>query len=374
VDGDEDLLGSGPRLPRPVRIAAGLLAGATIVTLIAVHVWPHTRHGAATAPPLSTWPDAAGACGRTPLPLVSSTRPAERTGIRVLLGGDRLRTGDFDTGQWRNAPGPRLERDEFVTAYEPGYVATVRCDDSRARVLRLGDSSTTVVSQGAVVLSARDAAVCCKPAFVPLNSGRRVWLPPDFQAEAIAGDLVVGQDSSGLVMVEAATGRVSMHVGVGAPLATNDRVLVWTGTCDNPTNPCPVHRRVLATGATSDYLVPRSPRPLDAQLSHDGRRIAFTLRRAEPDPRFHAEYPAPPADIAILHFDTGRVEIVPGIEVPPPGHVGLAFSADDRWLVIALNAGPRIRLLAWRSGLTRPYESAPVAARPLGAPPIEVLG
>jgi hypothetical protein len=366
---DEELL-HNPRLPRRGRATVLLLAGLAVAALIVVRVSPHARHH--EAPP-GSWPEAAGACGRTPLPLVSSAHPGERTGTRLLVGGDRLRTVVFDTGQWRDSPSPHLDRGEFVTAFEPGYVATVRCADSRARVLRRADGRTTVVSQGAVALSPRDAVVCCKPAVVPVNGGRPVWLPPDFQAETIAGDLIIGQDSTGLVLVDATTGRVRTHVGVGAPVAANDRVLVWTGTCDNPTNPCPMHRRVLATGATSDYLVPRSPRPLDAQLNHDGRRIAFTLRRAEPDPRFRAEYPAPPADIAILHFETGRVEIVPGIEVPPAGHVALAFSTDDRWLVIALNAGPRIRLLAWRSGLTRPYESTPVAARALGAPPLAVL-
>jgi hypothetical protein len=78
----------------------------------------------------------------------------------------------------------------------------------------------------------------------------------------------------------------------------------------------------------------------------------------------------------VLHLDTGRLEIVPGIEVPaatvsaPASSPGMAFSADGRWLMIALNAGQKIRLLAWRSGLAHPYESKPIAMQimDLGGP------
>jgi hypothetical protein len=210
---------------------------------------------------------------------------------------------------------------------------------------------------------------------VPLGRGSAVQLPTDFQPEAVAGDLVAGQDPPGLVLLDAATGRISVRIGEGATVAADDRMLVWTGTCDNPSNPCPIHRRMLATGATIDYSVPHSPRALDGAISHDGTRLAFTLRRAQGDARFAAEHPAPPADIAILHFDTGRVDVVPGIELPPLGYgAALAFSPNDQWLVIALNAGSTTRLLAWRPGLAHPYESHRIPAKALYAPALEVLG
>jgi hypothetical protein len=38
----------------------------------------------------------------------------------------------------------------------------------------------------------------------------------------------------------------------------------------------------------------------------------------------------------------------------------LAFSADGRWLVMALNAGTKTRLLARRPGLIHPYESTSI--------------
>jgi hypothetical protein len=383
VDGDEELLGGNPRLGRPVRLAAILFAAAAIAALIIVHTWPHARHSATTAPPSSappsapvpsTWPVKTGVCGNTQLPIVSSTRPAEHTGIRVVLGGDRLRTVDFDTGRSSDTPSLSLAHDEFVSAIEPGAVVTAQCLSGAAQVLRLADGGSTVLASGGVALLGQGRAVM-DTTVVPLGRGGAVQLPTDFQPEAVAGNVVAGQDPPGLVLVDAATGHIAARLGEGATVAADDRMLVWTGPCDNPSNPCPLHRRMLATGVTTNYSVPRSPRGLDGVISHDRTQLAFTLRRAEHDPRFAAEHPAPPADIAILHFDTGRLDIVPGVELPPLGFgATLAFSPDDRWLVIALNAGSTTRLLAWRPGLARPYECPPIPAKVLYAPPLEVLG
>ena len=386
MDGDEELLDGGPRIPRTVRVTAGLLAGAAIAALVVLHAWPHARHGATTVQPAPTllpaptvprgptWPEASGVCGRTQIPFVSSTRPAERTGIRVVVGGDRLRTVDFDTGRWRVMPSLRLGHDEFISAIEPGAVAAAQCLSGDAQVLRLASGGSTVVARGGVALLGQRRAVI-DTTVVPLGRGRPVPMPTDFLPEAVAGNLVAGQGPPGLVLVDAATGRIRTRVGEGATMAADDRMLVWTGTCDNPSNPCPVHRRMLATQATTNYLTPRSPRALNGAISHDGTRVAFTLRRAQQDPRFAAEHPAPPADVAILHFETGEVDVVPGVELPPLGYgATLAFSPHDRWLVIALNAGSTTRLLAWRPGLARPYECPPIPAKALYAPALEVLG
>ena len=68
-------------------------------------------------------------------------------------------------------------------------------------------------------------------------------------------------------------------------------------------------------------------------------------------------HPLPPLDIATLQLDTGRLEIVPGIELPAKSQPALAFSKEG-WLVIALDAGSRTRLLAWHPGLRHAYETA----------------
>jgi hypothetical protein len=118
--------------------------------------------------------------------------------------------------------------------------------------------------------------------------------------------------------------------------------------------------------------LPRPPGFSAAALSPDGRLLAFALERRGQDPRYEQGHPLPPADIAVLHLDTGTLEIVPGIELPAKTVLALAFSRDDRWLMIALDAGSRTRLLAWRSHLPHPYETRPVPG-PVDVPAIAVL-
>ena len=67
---------------------------------------------------------------------------------------------------------------------------------------------------------------------------------------------------------------------------------------------------------------------------------------------------------------TGAVRRVPGIEAPPKSALGLVFSADGKWLVVALDAGDRIRVLAWRPGLARPFETRAVPGAVYAAPAV----
>src|SRR5262249_26261521 len=160
------------------------LAAAAIAALIIVHVWPHGGHRAATAqpastgPPLPTWPEAQGVCGRAQVPFVSSTRPAERTGIRVLLGGDRLRTVDLDSGRWLDAPSLPIAANEFVSAIEPGAVVAAQCLSGGAQLMRVGTGDTTVVAMGGVALLGQGRAVI-DTTVVPLGRGPAVQLPTD---------------------------------------------------------------------------------------------------------------------------------------------------------------------------------------------------
>lgn len=181
-----------------------------------------------------------------------------------------------------------------------------------------------------------------------------------------------------VVLVDATTGRVRAHLGQAQPVdqsyaAGQGRVL-WTHGCEqrSPTRPCTWRSRSATGGTTASYRLPRPAFP--AVISPDGREVALLLERASPDLRFAAGHPIPPHDIAVLHLDTGRLEIVPGIEVPAKtGGPGLAFTADSRWLMITLNAGRKTRLLAWRPGLAQPYESKPIPGAAIGAPPVVVL-
>jgi hypothetical protein len=177
-----------------------------------------------------------------------------------------------------------------------------------------------------------------------------------------------------LLLVDAATGHVRGDLGKGELVAVGDGLVLWTVGCDPSSDkPCTLYRRSVAGGTTSSYRLPRPPGFAVGVLSPNGSQLAFALERASQDPRYQIGHPIPPSDIAILNLDTGHFEIVPGIETAAKVAPSLAFSADGRWLLIALDAGSKIRLLAWRSGLAHPYETTPIAGQGLGPPPIAAL-
>jgi len=139
-----------------------------VLALIAVRAWTSSRTTQDLGVPSTTpsapagvvsagrspapWPTAPGACGALALlPLVSSVRPVERTGIRVLLGGDRLRMVDFDTGRATALSGAVARAGEYVAvlAASPAttYSAANTCNvPGPSQILRIGaDHQITVV-------------------------------------------------------------------------------------------------------------------------------------------------------------------------------------------------------------------------------------
>ena len=408
---EEELLEPGrPPLSRRKRLGALLLAVLTVSTLIAIRAWPRSTHPSAAVPPATTagsvvlpapapapettsrpWPTTAGACGSdAELPIVSSTPLNEHTGIRVLLGGGLLRTVDFDTGRVTAMPRAGLRPGEFVDDLEVAsqpYAATTTCNFPPPRVLRVGAGTSVVTLPGSVdrVLSDGTHAWAVtspkehKPRglLIPLDGGHQVRLPANFYPEASASGVIVGvletlsAGPESVMLVDATTGSVRANLGKGWPIAAGNGLVLLAKGCDAASDtPCTLSRISVTGGAAASY---RLPRPVyEGVVSPDRRLIALTLERPTLDARFEG-HPIPPNDIAILHLDTGRLEIVPGIEVPAKTSPGLAFAADSRWLVIALSAGSKTRLLAWRSGLTHPYESKPIAGQTLQRPPILVL-
>jgi hypothetical protein len=84
----------------------------------------------------------------------------------------------------------------------------------------------------------------------------------------------------------------------------------------------------LSTAATARFT---PGRPIsDAVFSPGGTKAAFQLTRASQDPRLTTGWPYPPADVVILHLHTGRLDIVPGLELPPMTWAELAFDATGR--------------------------------------------
>jgi hypothetical protein len=215
---------------------------------------------------------------------------------------------------------------------------------------------------------------------MPVGGGSRVRLPAGLSSSLITDGVIVGvgaspPGTSSLLLTDAATGRIRDNLGPGQPVAIGHGFVLWALGCDVSTDkPCTLHRRSVAGGATTSYRLPRPP--CCGVLSPNSRLVAFSLERATQDPRYQTGHPLPPSDVAILHLDTGRLEIVPGIELvatTPLVAPGLAFSADSHWLVIALDAGSKTRLLAWHSGLAHPYESKPIPGPNLGNPPPVVV-
>jgi len=413
-DEEKDVVEFGrPPRRRWLRVGALILAGLAVLALLAVRVWPRsgpTQHVSVPSatpsvveesperppatPTTKPWPTAPAACGSDAyLSIVSSTPPAEPTGIRLLLGGDRLRMVDFDERRAVTLTGLRPGEYAAVMGGPRGtYATTSTCEASRSRVLRIGaDRRITVIgslAQTEGVLTGDDRAWRVSwpadadhpyGAVSPLDgAGPRVRLPAGFYPYDAGDSTLVGMlqpDPSAppvdLLLVDVATGRVRARLGQAAwPVAAGNGQVVWSSGCD-PSNdrPCTLHRRSVATGATTSY---RLPRPAGTGIvSADGKLVAFLLERATTDPRYEG-HPIPPGDIAVMHLDTGRLEIVPGIEIPAKIAPGLAFSEDGRWLAIALDAGNRTRLLAWRSGLRHPYETTAIPGQVLGSPTLVV--
>jgi len=56
----------------------------------------------------------------------------------------------------------------------------------------------------------------------------------------------------------------------------------------------------------------------------------------------------------VLHLRTGRLDLVPGLELPPQTATGLAFDPTGRWLLATVSEGEYGELLAWRPGMPGP--------------------
>jgi hypothetical protein len=172
---------------------------------------------------------------------------------------------------------------------------------------------------------------------------------------------------------------VLRRLGGGSPVGAAGHVLlVSLHGCDAP----PAHRtctlegvnlntgRPIATVELPAGRVPVSGDLVSPVFSPDGTLAAFQLARARPDPRFAAAFPGPPSDVVVLHLRTGRLDIVPGLELPPGTWAGLAFGATGNWLLATVSEGNRGELLAWRQGMPGPALVTSLPGPLLGPPPL----
>jgi hypothetical protein len=213
----------------------------------------------------------------------------------------------------------------------------------------------------------------------PLNGGRTVTLKAgtDPVADTAAGLVVAHYPRAGrpgtVELVDPDTGALVRRLARGSPLgAAAGVVLVSLPGCGAPlaNRMCTLESIGLTTGQpTATFELPTGRVPVsDAVFSPSGTVAAFQLARAKRDPRFTTGRPLPPADVAVLHLNTGSLDIVPGLELPPGTGAGLAFDASGSWLLAAVSEGDHGELLAWRQGMPGPALVTSLPG-PLMAPP-----
>ncbi len=314
------------------------------------------------------------------LPIVASAPPAAHTRIQVLLGGDRLRLVDFDSGRATALPDAVVRPGESAAllAGDPitAYATTGSCNDTapygmlrisvdhRVSAIRPLGPAESPLTDGNRVWIATFASDIDNPyaTIRPVTGGQRVRLPLGFYPAAIVGHTVVGLmqpdpsiSPTWLALVDARTGRLQTKLEQQvAPLAAGAGQVFWASGCHDDASACTLHRRSVAGGETVGSPLPRPA--CCGVVSPDGTRVAFLIERASTDSRFDGQ-PLPPMNIAVMQIGTHRLDILPGIELPAKSQPGLAFAERGDWLVIALDAGSRTRLLAWRPGLRQPYET-----------------
>jgi hypothetical protein len=205
------------------------------------------------------------------------------------------------------------------------------------------------------------------PVLTPLDGGQAVTLPASSYpiADTTAGLVVGVADPANpdtpprIKLVDVVTGAVVRTLVDGYPVGAQGRsLIVQSRSCGGaqPTQTCILERFDLATGKlTRGYPLPAGRIPTSgAVFSPDGQLVAFLLTRVGPDPRFDTGHPAPPSDVAILHLDTGRVAIVPNLELAPKTSAGLAFDATGNSLLATVNEGDHGELLVWQEGMLAP--------------------
>ncbi len=336
------------------------------------------------------WPSAVGACGAPVyLPQIHLARRRARVQGTVLVGGTALRQVNLGRAVYRAVPGLR-DRGLLVTKLvagpgadyafaEPlcsGYLWVYRIVAGAAH--RLGTTADDLLggSRHAWAVTYRSYTV-----LIPLNGGRKVTLKTktDPVADTAAGLVVVAYDPRAarpytVELLDPNTGALVRRVAGGIPLgAAGHLALVSLPDCSPPVthSTCTLESVDLRTGQpTATFELPAGRVPVsDAVFSPDGTAAAFQLARARQDPRFPAGRPFP-ADVVVLHLDTGSLAIVPGLELPPGAGAGLAFDATGNWLLATVSEGDRGELLAWRQGMPGPALVTSLPGPLMAAPPL----
>jgi hypothetical protein len=315
---------------------------------------------------------------------------------RVLVGGTGLRQvtlGGAVSGPLPGLPGHDWQVASVVAGPGAAYAFDVPCFSSSAhvRVYRIvaGATHWLRITADALLGGPHQAWAVTYRAqhtvLTPPTGGRAVTFKSNISAVAdTAAGLVVAayHESAGrpdaVELVDPKTGVVLRRLGGGFPMGAVGHVLLVMHGCASPPayGPCTLESIDLTTGrpiATAELPAGRIPVWGDVPspvFSPGGTLAAFQLARARPDPRFAAAAPGSPSDVAVLHLRTGRLDIVPGLELPPRTWAGLAFDATGSWLLATVSQGHRGELLAWRQGMPGPALVTGLPGPLVEAPPL----
>jgi len=382
--------GGWPRPPRWVSVVAWVAAVAVLAGVVAARVGLYhassSRRGSLTSAssPVrgaripAAWPSAAGACGwPVYLPQIHLARHQASASGKVLVGGTGLRQVTLGRAVSRPLPGlPDHARlvTKLVAGLGAAYAFAVPCSSTgpSLRVYRIGAGAARRLHTTADDLLGgphRAWAVTYLAQHTVLTSltgGPVVTLKSDTTpfADTAAGLVVVAhrgrQDlPDTLELIDPNTGALRRRLPGATPLgAAGHILLVSLPGCGEPLThrTCSLTSIDLTTGRpTARFELPAGRVPIpDAVFSPGGTKAAIEVTRASQDPRLTTGSPYPPADVVVVHLNTGCLDIVPGLELPPLTGAGLAFDATGRWLLIMVSEGQRGELLAWRQGMPGP--------------------
>jgi len=381
--------GGWPRPPRWVWAVAGVAAVAVLAGVVVARTGPH--HAAASSPTSATtpgpgsrtpagraaqWPSAAGACGSTvSLPQIQLAGQLTRFPVQVLVGGTGVRQATLGavSGPVPGLPGHGRLVTNLVAGPGAAYAFDVPCPTSSGsvRVYRVvtGAAHRLGITASALLGGPHQAWAVAYPPRVrltALNGGRVITLKTTMNpvADTAAGLVVVAYHRRGsrlgtVELLDPATGVLERRLAKGDPVgAAGHMVLVSRPGCGAllTHRTCTLASIDLTTGRpTATVELPAGRVPVsDAVFSPDGTLAAFQLARASQDPRFRTGVPGPPSDVVVLHLRTGRLDLVPGLELPPQTATGLAFDPTGRWLLATVSEGEYGELLAWRPGMPGP--------------------
>jgi hypothetical protein len=369
-----------PRWVRALAVAAGV---ALLAWVIVTRTGPHgtassSRSKApATSParasvtwPEVPWPAAPGACDSpVSLPRIQVAREGAGVRGRLLVGGAALR--EIGPGRAVSRPlsglaGRGLLVTKLVVGPDADYALAVRRCSGQLRVYRIvaGAAYRLRIAADSLLGGPHHAwavSYSRHTVLTPLNGGRTVTLKARTEpvADTVAGLVVVAYDQRAAApytveLVNPDSGALVRRLATGWPIgAAGGIVLVRQADCGAPLthSACALKSIDLGTGRQrAMFELPPGRAPVStAVFSRNGGMAAFQLAWARKDPRFPTVLP--PADVVVLDLRTGRLDKVPGLELPPETQAGLTFDAAGSWLLATVSEGDRGELLAWRPGM-----------------------